>query len=162
VRAISQAHLSLPGSTHPSLYLVSADTSPHLLVLCRLYLTHQNYRSGEVAPEDVTLLGQPKGECQTPLPGRMPPIIRPRCNSVSTSPRRSSKNHSPPPGVRPGYALLPGDPPGFSWTLSSPVRRQSDWPFWPGECHNVSWTSCVGTSLHATSQVCLGSSATPS
>jgi len=61
VRAISQAPLSLPGSTYPSLSLMSTDTSLHLRALCRLYLTRQKYRSGEAAPEDVTLLGQPKG-----------------------------------------------------------------------------------------------------
>lgn len=77
VRAISQAPLSLPGSTYPSLSLMSTDTSLHLRALCRLYLTRQEYRSGEAAPEDVTLLGQPKGVCQAPLAGRMPPIIRP-------------------------------------------------------------------------------------
>jgi hypothetical protein len=76
VRAISQALLSLPGCTYPSLYLVSSDTSLHLRALCRLHFTRRNYQLGEVDPEDVTLLGQPKGVCQTPLSGRMPPIIR--------------------------------------------------------------------------------------
>ena len=77
MRAISQAPLSLPGRTYLSLYLVSMYTSLHLRALCRLHLTRRDYRSGEVEPEDVTPLGQPKGVCQTPLSGRMPPIIRP-------------------------------------------------------------------------------------
>jgi hypothetical protein len=60
VRAISQAHLSLPGSTYPDLNLVSSNTSLHPCALCRLHLTRRNYRSGEVDPEDVTLLGNLK------------------------------------------------------------------------------------------------------
>ena len=83
VRAISQAPLSLPGSTYPSLSLMSTDTSLHLRALCGLYLTRQKYRSGEAAPGDVTLMEQAKGECQAPLAGRMPPIIRPPKNQLT-------------------------------------------------------------------------------
>jgi len=83
VRAISQAPLILPGSTYPSISLMSTDTSLHLRALCRLYLTRQKYRSGGAAPEDVTLLGQPKGECQAPLVGTDAPDHPPAENRLT-------------------------------------------------------------------------------
>ena len=76
VRAISQAPLSLPGSTYPSLSLMSTDTSRHLLALCRLYLTRQKYRSGEIAQSSLSW-DNPKVIVRHLLSGRMPPIIRP-------------------------------------------------------------------------------------